>query len=215
MIKAVIFDLDGVLIDSEALNIQSVVDSFRKVGIKLQETEKNYIIGRHSTDYLPAFGKNHGISSAMQKTIDELRHENYHNLWSKVVTLMPGAKKTVNYLKSKEITIVLATSSSRNAVNKFLNKFHKSNAFSLIVTKDDVTKRKPDPQIYNLVKEKINLNDEEILVVEDTQIGVEAAKSAGLICVAIPNKYTENQDFSKADYILGSLEELLNIVFPH
>ncbi|MBI2613966.1 MAG: HAD-IA family hydrolase, partial [Candidatus Levybacteria bacterium] len=124
------------------------------------------------------------------------------------------AKKTINYLKSKKITIVLATSSSRSAVNKFINKFHLSNAFSLIITKDDVTKRKPDPQIYNLAKEKINLKDEEILVVEDTQIGVEASKSAGLICVAIPNKYTENQDFSKVDYILGSLEELLNI-FPH
>jgi HAD superfamily hydrolase (TIGR01509 family) len=214
VIKAVIFDLDGVLIDSEALNVQSVVDSFRKVGIKLEETEKNYIIGRHSTDYLPIFGKNHGISSAMQKTIDKLRHENYHALWDKVVTLMPGAKQAINYLKSKKITIVLATSSSRNAVNKFLNKFDQANTFSLIITKDDVARRKPDPQIYNLAKEKVNLKGEEILVVEDTQMGIEAAKAAGLVCVAIPNKYTKTQDFSKADYILRSLVELQNIIFP-
>lgn len=215
MIKVVIFDLDGVLIDSEALNIQSVVDAFRKVGVELDETKKNYIIGRHPIDYFPIFGKNHGISSEMLKTIDESRHEDFHALWSKVVVLMPGAKKIIPYLKSKKIIIVLATSSSRNAVNKFLNKFNFSKSFSLIITKDDVTKRKPDPQVYNLAKQKVNVKNNEIIVIEDTQLGVESAKSAGLTCVAIPNKYTNSQDFSKADYILKSLEELPNIVFHY
>ena len=132
-------------------------------------------------------------------------------MWDKVVALKPGARNIVNYLKSKEIIIALATSSSRSTVNKFLKKFHFSDKFSLIITKDDVAKRKPDPQIYNLVKKHINLENEEIIVIEDTQIGVESAKAAGLSCVAIPNNYTEGQDFSKADYVLKSLGELRKI----
>lgn len=202
------FDLDGVLIDSETLAIQIMVESFQKVGVELSKAEKNYIHGRHPIDYIPYLGKKHGISLAMQKKIDKLRHENYYALWDGAVTLMSDVRNVMSYLKSRKIIIVLATSSSVSAVNKFLNKFHFSNTFSLIITKDDVTKRKPDPQIYNLVKKKINLKEEEILVVEDTQIGVESAKAAGLICAAIPNEYTKNQDFSKADYILKSLKEL-------
>lgn len=61
----------------------------------------------------------------------------------------------------------------------------------------------------------MNVKNNEIIVIEDTQLGVESAKSAGLTCVAIPNKYTNSQDFSKADYILKSLEELPNIVFHY
>lgn len=212
MIKAVAFDLDGVLIDSETLGIQTAVQSFLQAGVELSEAEKDYIHGRHPVDYIPTLGQKHGISLAMQKKIDELRHENYHALWDKAVSLMSDAKNIINYLKSRKITIVLATSSSVRVVNKFLNKFHFSNTFSLIVTKDDVTKRKPDPQIYNLVKKKINLKEKEILVVEDTQIGVESAKAAGLICLAIPNEYTKSQDFSKADYILRSLKELRKLL---
>ena len=72
----------------------------------------------------------------------------------------------------------------------------------------DVSERKPNPEIYINAKNELGYNPDEIIVVKDTEIGVSAAKSAGLKCVAIPNQYTKKQDFSNADYVLESIGEL-------
>lgn len=78
----------------------------------------------------------------------------------------------------------------------------------MVLTREDVSERKPNPEIYIKAKNELGYNLDEIIVVEDTEIGVSAAKSAGLTCVAIPNQYTKKQDFSNADYVLGSIGEL-------
>lgn len=212
MIKAVVFDMDGVLIDSEPINIEAAVKSFQEEGARLNDSEKNYLIGRHPVDYIPYIGKKHRISLAAQNRIAQQQSLNYYALWDQSVTLIPGAKEIINNLRSLNMIITLATASSKKTVDRFLDKFKLNNMFSLIITKEDVTKRKPDPQIYNIAKKKLLLKENEILVIEDTQIGVESAKKAGLVCAAIPNKYTENQDFSKADYVLTSLNQILSIV---
>ena len=78
----------------------------------------------------------------------------------------------------------------------------------MVLTREDVSERKPNPEIYIKAKNELGYNLDEIIVVEDTEIGVSAAKSAGLTCVTIPNQYTKKQDFSNADYVLGSIGEL-------
>ncbi len=78
----------------------------------------------------------------------------------------------------------------------------------MVLTREDVSERKPNPEIYIKARNELGYKPDEIIVVEDTEIGVIAAKSAGLNCVAIPNQYTKKQDFSKADLVLETIGEL-------
>ncbi|MCK4399310.1 MAG: HAD-IA family hydrolase, partial [Methanophagales archaeon] len=114
--------------------------------------------------------------------------------------------------KSKGIILALATPSTRDSVKRFLQKFRLEGYFKVVLTREDVSERKPNPEIYIRAKNELGYNPDEIIVVEDTEIGVIAAKSAGLNCAAIPNQYTKKQDFSKADYVLESIGELSKLV---
>lgn len=213
MIKAVVFDLDGVLLDSEIVNILAAVKSFKEESAyKLSKAEQEYVVGRHPLDFVPYISARHSIPFETQKQILTLQPANYYSLWDKSVKLMPGVKYILTWLKNKGITLALATSSNEKNVYKFMKQFALENIFSLIITKEDVNERKPSPQIYILAKKKLKLPTNEILVVEDTQIGVESAKGAKLICIAIPNKYTIHQDFTKADYVLNSLKQITNLI---
>lgn len=212
MIKAVIFDLDGVLLDSEIVNIQAAVKSFKETGYELSKEEQEYVVGRHPLDFVPYISSRHSIPIETQKQIIALQPDNYYSIWDTSVKLMPDVKYVLTSLKKKGITLVLATSSSRQSVKKFLKRFEFEKIFSLILTKEDITHRKPNPEIYILAKKKLKLPANEILVVEDTQIGVESAKGAKLICIAIPNKYTMHQDFSKADYMFTTLKQITNLI---
>jgi len=121
-------------------------------------------------------------------------------------------KETLDTFKSKGIILALATTSTRDSVKRFLQKFRLEGYFKVFLTREDVSERKPNPEIYIKAKNELSYNSNEIIVVEDTEIGVSAAKSAGLTCVAIPNKYTKNQDFSNADFALETIGELSKII---
>ncbi len=212
MIKAVIFDLDGILLDSEIVNIQAAVKSFRETGYEITKAEQEYVVGRHPLDFVPYISSRHTIPLETQKHIIAIQPNNYYSIWDTSVKLMPGVQYIFKRLKDKGITLVLATSSSRQSVKKFLKRFEFEKIFSFILTKENISQRKPNPEIYLLAKKKLKLPTNEILVVEDTQIGVESAKGAKLICIAIPNKYTMHQDFTNADYVFTSLKQITNLI---
>ncbi len=121
-------------------------------------------------------------------------------------------KETLETLKERGITLALATTSTSDSVRKFLHKFRLLGYFTLILTREDVSERKPNPEIYIKADDELGYNHDEIIVVEDTEIGVRAAKSAGLNCVAVPNQYTKKQDFSMADYVIESIAELSKFI---
>lgn len=121
---------------------------------------------------------------------------------------MPYAKRTLEFF-SKRKKLGLASTGSKKEILLKLKKTGFDKYFSAIVSRDDVKKGKPYPDIYLAAVKKLNLKPKDCLAVEDTKSGVEAAKSAGLICFAIPNKFSGTQNFSKADKVLKSLKEVV------
>ncbi|RCV65526.1 putative hydrolase of the HAD superfamily [Methanophagales archaeon] len=212
MIKAIIFDLDGVLLDSVGRDMAISVRIFKKFGYSITKADEQYIIGWHPTDRISHFAKKFEIAEEEQRLILEEEKQLYRELWDSTSKLLPGVKETLETLKERGITLALATTSTSDSVRKFLHKFRLLGYFTLILTREDVSERKPNPEIYIKADDELGYNHDEIIVVEDTEIGVRAAKSAGLNCVAVPNQYTKKQDFSMADYVIESIAELSKFI---
>jgi len=212
MIKAIIFDLDGVLLDSVGRDIAITVQVFNKFGYSITQSDEQYIIGWHPADRIGVFAEKFDISPEEQQLIVEDEKRLYRELWDSTSKLLPGVKECLATMKTKGLTLALATTSTGESVSKFLQKFNLHGYFSLILTREDVFTRKPNPEVYTKAWNELGYKSEEMIVVEDTEIGVRAAKSAGLPCVAVPNEYTKAQDFSGADYVIKSIGELTKIV---
>jgi len=202
--KAVIFDRDGVIINSESSHIYSVTQAFNKLGITITEEEQKSIIGIHPDDYTSSFLKKYDFDEKQFKEIQ--RKKFYEHLESvqfflKIITL-------IKKLKDMNVPLALTTSSGKESTQNVIKKANLENIFDVIITREDTKKKKPNPEPYLLTAKKLNLNPKDCVVIEDTSIGVESAKSAGMKCIAIPNEYTKNHDFSRADKIINSRNEI-------
>ncbi len=199
-IKAVIFDKDGVLIDSEWDNVEAGVLSFKEIGINLDEGDKKNIIGRHPDDYLKFFEKKYEFD---YKKIRERQRFHY---FQQDIRLFDGIKELVLSWKEKGFKLGLATSSSLKSTKMFLEKFGLNGFFDVVITFDDCEERKPAPDVYLVTARKLGILPEECLVFEDSSVGVKSAKSAGMKCVAVTNT-TSREELKEADYIISNLNE--------
>jgi len=213
MIKAIIFDFDGVLVHSERANIEAALKTFKDIGKPLTSEEEASIPGRASLDFIPEFSKKRGINDANEhQELYEINRENYKMLWSSVVKMFPDNQKAIETLVSLGKALAIATTNRRETVEMFFNNFHMHNIFSFVVAGEEVKNRKPDPEAYLLAVQGLGLAKNDCITVEDTSIGLQAAKRAGLRCVVIPNEYTQKDDFSQADFILKSMAQLPNLL---
>lgn len=202
--KAVIFDRDGIIIDSESINIDSAIKAFQRLGISIEEQEKDWIVGRHPDDYKELFLKKYKFS---YENFKKIQSEIYFDFFKSI----PHFDKMISFIKElKKIKtpIALTTSSTLESTLEVLKNTDLEDVFDVIVTFDDCKKRKPDPGPYKATAKKLGLKPEECIVIEDSFIGVESAKKAGMKCIAFPNEYTKNQDFSKADLVVHSIDQI-------
>ncbi len=202
--KAVIFDQDGIIIDSESANVNSAVKAFKKLGITIKEEEKDWIIGRRTEDSKDFFLEKYRFS---YKEFACIKKEIYLELLKSA----PLFDKTISLIKELHkmgVPIALTTSSGMESVLQVLKKAKLENVFDVLVTYEDYEKRKPHPDPYIITAKKLNLEPKDCVVIEDSFVGVEAAKKAGMKCIAIPTGYTKNQDFSKADLVVVSADKI-------
>lgn len=207
-IKAIIFDLDGVLVDTEFFQSKAWIEVLKKYNISVS-----------LKDLLPYKGKS---GEVIEKELKEkyklpvekgelLRKRDCYVLdifKKEKIQTMPYAKTTLDFLTNKK-RLALASTGTKEEVFLKLKKVGFDKYFSVITTRDDVKRGKPYPDIYLAALKKIQFNSKDCLAIEDTQPGVESAKSAGLICFAIPNEFSVQQNFSKADKKFSSLKEVV------
>ena len=208
--KGILFDLDGVLFDSEYYQWQGWVEPLRKYGIELtKEMYFNYA-GKNGKqidqELIRDFKLNLNEGELLaQKT---LLLEKWFN--EKSLPLMPFAKEAVEFfVNNPKFKLGLCSGGDKEEIMVKLEKNDFVKYFSVIVGGDDVSNSKPAPDIYIAGAEKLGLLPEECLAIEDTQYGLQAAKSAGLSCFAVPNEYSIKQDFTNADQVLKSLKQVI------
>jgi HAD superfamily hydrolase (TIGR01509 family) len=207
MLEAVIFDRDGILINSEEIHIQSSLKALEKLGIKPDLFDKKLIIGRHPNDYGLDFLKKYAKFGFSYDIFRKYQKEFYYDTIDNA-PIFEEAIKLIKILHASKIPLGLATSSSKENTARFLDRTVLKKYFNAVTTFEDCTKRKPEPEPYIVTANKLQMNPKYCVAIEDTAIGVESAKRAGMKCIAIPNEYTANQDFSRADAVVNSAKEI-------
>lgn len=208
MIRAVIFDMDGVVIDSEHLQSRSfeiIIEEYGKAPI-LNREGIVHIVGIKGNQNWEFLKKKHSIDENTDILWDKKRK--VYQLLLPQVELMPGINDLIMSLKNKGMKIGLATSSTRKQVRTVLNKFNFEKLFDVVVALEDCKKPKPYPDIYLKSAKKLGLKSVECLAIEDSETGIEAAKRAGMKVIVVPTKYTKNHNFAKADLVANNLSQL-------
>mgnify|MGYP001117550219 CR=1 FL=1 len=207
MIKAIIFDMDGLMVDTETLYVKVASGIARKKGKRFTLQLKRKMMGRKAIDALKIFKRELGFLEPIEEIIQE-REKTYGRLLSREIRTMPGLFNLLKRLEKTKIKKAIASSSALKWIQLILKKLKISKKFDVIVSGDGVKKGKPDPEIYLLTAKKLRLKPEECLVLEDNPTGVKAAKRAGMKCIAVPNKFTKNQKFSRVDLKVKSLNNI-------
>ena len=209
-IKAILFDLDGTLFKTEAYQIKAWDEVLRKRGIIVPAKDYFRYIGKTALEVEKDLAKDYGLDiepGELEKEKEELILEWFG---SADLELMPHAREAVEFFSNQpEFKLALCTSGSEKEVVCKLEKNNLRDRFDVIITKDDVSKGKPAPDIYLEAMKRMGLQGYQCLAIEDTEHGLEAAKRAGAFCFAIPQEFSLGQDFSKADKVLTSLKDLV------
>lgn len=207
MIKGVLFDMDGVLADSEEFICSAAVEMFRELGYTVKREDFKPFTGTGENKYLGGVAEKYGIHADMAK-MKARTYEIYGRLARGTLLPLPGAKDFVARCSKKGFRLALATSADRIKMEISLNEIGiPPETFDTIVTGLDVVNKKPAPDIYLKAAENLGLNPGECLVVEDAVSGIKAAKKAGCRCLAVTTSFPASM-LSDADRICDSLENV-------
>lgn len=206
-IKAVIFDMDGLLIDSEPIQFEASKLLFRRYNHRFTVRHLRKFLGVRLVDELKALKHHWRLSPG----INELQIER-KNIFLKLVRqklqLSEGAIELLRFLRKANLPIGLGTSADRWFIDEVMEKFRVRRYFDVIVGADGVKQGKPNPEVYLKVAGQLKVSPKNCLVLEDAVNGVAAAKNAGMTCFAIPNSYIPKKYYQEADGIFQSLSEL-------
>ena len=201
----VIFDLDGVLIDSEGLYYRAYSEVLKPYGVAVsrEEYEQYWIAQGNGPEYIV---EKHNLPISPDE-LRQLRSPVYLQLLESEVKLMPYVEEALTRL-FPHFSLTVATNSNREHLDAVLRRMNIAHFFPMTVARQDYQQAKPQPDAFLTAAAKLGLTPTQCVVIEDTYKGVTAANSAGIRCIAVPNEYTLRNDFSRASLVLPSLNEL-------
>ena len=211
--KAIIFDLDGVLADSEPWWNQIDAKLLSEYGVSYRGEYHRNVLGvsyRLAVEfYKNAFGISASVEELMQR-----RGEIATDFFANRVGLFPSAKTTLEQLREMKLPLAVATSSMSASARPLLDRTGIRSLFSVVVTGDEVQQGKPHPDIYLRAAKKLGISPEACLVIEDSLAGIAAAKGANMRVAAIPDRrFVDPRDYEReGDYVIGSLSEIPGLI---
>lgn len=212
-LRAVLFDHDGTLVNSEPIHYRMWAQVLQRYGFTL--TEHQYR-ARYAGVPTPANAidlvQRFGIDESPEQLAAAKNAATRDYLDRQAFPLMPGIEEAISCFHSAGLKLAVVTGASANGVQTTLRVNKLNDYFSVIVSGDDVRESKPAPDCYFLALERLGLSAAECLAFEDTQHGLEAAFRAGIDCVALPTEMSEHQDFNLAVAVLGGMPEAVGYV---
>tara|TARA_A100001035_G_scaffold153298_1_gene120601 strand:- start:17105 stop:17755 length:651 start_codon:yes stop_codon:yes gene_type:complete len=210
--KIIIFDFDGVILDSENSHFIAFNEGLKKLNINISEDEyySKYIsLDDRGVITNVVNDKNISVTNEEIDMIIKNKNDYFESRLIDNSKLFPGVEELIIQL-SKNFVLSIGSGANRSEIIKTLKNNNIYDYFEIIVSADEVNNPKPNPETYNRVLDNINtdFNINEIIVIEDSPGGIEAAKSAGLKCIAITNTF-DNKELGKADIIVSNYEDIL------
>lgn len=198
MIKAVIFDMDGVVAETERIHIEAEVQTMSKYGIRISEDELHEYTGTTAKVMFTKLIKKYSLNTTFGKMFDE-KEKVLFKLLEEGVQPTKGVVDLLFKLKKMKKKLAIASSSHRRMIEYVLKKLEIADFFDSVVGAEDITRSKPDPEIFLISARRLKVKPEECLVIEDSELGVKAAKMANMKCLGYINPSSGNQDLSRAD----------------
>jgi len=206
MIKAIIFDFDGTILDTETPDFHSWCELFEDHGHQLEQEVWCRVVGTTWDAFNPFDYLEEKIGRTVNREhLREVVRRSCHKKIEQQVPL-PGVESALETAKEIGLKLAVASSSPRAWVEGHLDRLELLEYFDVLKTADDVPKVKPDPALYREACAGLGVAPADVIAFEDSVNGVKAAKAAGIYCVAIPNFVTSKLDFGEADHKVESLE---------
>lgn len=208
MLEAVIFDMDGVIINSEPIHFEVDKNTLKQCNINILDEELNEYVGMTNPEMWTNLKDKYEIKHSVEELIKLQMDMKLNAIRNRDEKPIGGVLNLLKSLRDNNIKIALASSSPRLFIMAVLKKFEIEEYFLHILSGEEVKKGKPEPDIFLEVSKLLKVNAENCLVIEDSRNGVKAAKNAGMKCVGFINKDSGIQDLSQADLVVDSLENV-------
>lgn len=204
--RAVVFDLDGLMFNTEELYQDVGGELLRRRGYEFTAELLDQMMGRPSRVALQIMIDWHALDATVEQLALETEQV-FATILDARLELMPGLSDLLDALEEAGIPKAIATSSGRRFVTNVLGRFDLEPRFAFVLTAEDVVEGKPNPEIYQTAARRLGLDPSEVMVLEDSQNGCLAAARAGTIAVAVPGGHSKRHDFSRATLIADSLAD--------
>ena len=213
MLSAIIFDLDGVLADSEPWWSEIDAELLAEYGVTYRGEYHRNVVGVSYQIAVEFYKKAFGLSVPTEEMMRR-RGEIATEFFANRVGLFPNVKEVLEELRQIKLHLAVATSSVSTSARPFLDRHHLTEFFEVIVTGEEVERGKPAPDIYLCAAEHLGIPVDACLVVEDALPGVAAAKAANMRVAAIPDRrFVDPSKYEKAaDYVLNSVKDLPTLI---
>jgi HAD superfamily hydrolase (TIGR01509 family) len=208
MVKALVFDFDGLIVDTEVPIFRAWQRIYREHGQELPLDRWLTIIGTTSGAFDPVLELGERVGEKLDERELDALERLYYLEATALQQLLPGVAEYLRVARELGLKTAVASSSLRTWVMEHLERFGIGGHFDAIVCRDDVTRTKPDPELYQTALKRLGVRPQEAIAFEDSTNGILAAKAAGLFCVVVPNLMTVDMDLTLADLRLLSLDAM-------
>jgi len=208
-IEALIFDMDGVITDSEPLQRKAEEITLQHYGIRIPSEEWNYFVGKSAKTIFEYIAQKYTDGSIPATEMMEYKKNTYLTIAPEKITLMKGVKEFLSWCRTKYHAIALTTSSVKAIQEMVFRKFHLDDYFDVIITGDDVLNGKPDPEPYLKTVEKLGEKAQYCIVIEDADNGILSAKKAGCQTIGITTSFPKEKLLAVgADHVFSDFREI-------
>ena len=209
MIKAIIFDMDGLMIDSERVTFECYQERLKDMNLTMDEEFYKTLLGKPIKGIYQRFYDVYGNDFPIQNVIQDVHQLMAERYEPEGVPVKKGLVELLHYLKDNNYKTIVATSSNRDRVDKILSQAKITEFFDDSICGDEVTKGKPNPEVFLKSCQKLGVNVDEAIVLEDSEAGIQASYDANIKVICIPDmKYPEKQYEEKTFKILKDLTEV-------
>lgn len=206
--EAFIFDMDGVIIDSEPLHFEVDIHTMNHFGIEITQKDLERFVGMTNPEMWDIITREYQMRQSVSEIIEYQLALKIEKLRSLDIGPIDGIVNLISELNRFGIPMALASSSPRAFIMAVLQKFGIVGEFARIVSGEEVNKGKPAPDVYLEAAKLLGVRPGNCVVLEDSMHGVAAAKAAGMKCIGFDNPNSGNQDLSKADVIVTSIRDI-------
>lgn len=208
MIRTVIFDLDGVVVNSEPVHQRLENRLYLELGLDIPPDLKKALVGTSSRDAWKLIIEKYSLDRSPEELIELGRGRYLEEVRKGKVPLIDGVLDLIQRLRENGFRLMMASSASSRTIREVLKWNHLDAVFRLFIGGDEVSHSKPDPEIFLKIAERGGVNPIDCLVIEDAANGVVAARKAGMFCIGFQSHYTGDQDLAFADTIVTAMDEI-------